>query len=175
MANRIIAIGGQPATGKTTLMRRIIKHYDKFNTFKSGLVQGMYNKEKQLYIIGVYDSSLFSGTDKLSMAVQPHFIRMIHKQLQDATIVFEGDRLFNQSLFDKVECEIYVLKADEEIIHERHIARQDTQTDKFKKAKKTKIENIVQNNDVNEFYNNTQEQNDELFEAIINTIENGRK
>jgi hypothetical protein len=68
-----------------------------------------------------------------------------------------------------------VLKADEEIIHERHIARQDTQTDKFKKAKKTKIENIVQNNDVNEFYNNTQEQNDELFEAIINTIENGRK
>ena len=103
MANRIIAIGGEPATGKTTLMRRIIKHYGKFNTFKSGLVQGMYNKEKQLYIIGVYDSSLFSGTDKLSMAVQPHFIRMIHKQLQDATIVFEGDRLFNQSLFDVVE------------------------------------------------------------------------
>ena len=48
-----------------------------FKTFKYGLVRGMANDK--LNIVGIYDKSLFSGTDKLSMAVQPHFLKFVEK------------------------------------------------------------------------------------------------
>ena len=66
----IIAIGGVPASGKSTLMKKVIKEYKPLKTFKYGLIRGLYDKEKNLYFIGIYDDSVFCGTDKLSMAVQ---------------------------------------------------------------------------------------------------------
>ena len=82
---KIIAIGGEPATGKTTLVKSILMRFKPLKKFKYGLVQGLYNERLKLYIIGVYDGSIFSGTDKLSMAVQPDFIKLIGK-LEGCTI-----------------------------------------------------------------------------------------
>ena len=169
MAKRIIAIGGVPATGKTTLMRKVIKTLLPLKTFKYGLLRGLYNIDKKVYIMGIYDKSLFSGTDKLSMAVQPDFIRFAKKIPQD-NIIFEGDRLFNQSLFDKLKCEIIVIKAKPELIKQRHELRNDTQTEKFKKAKQTKINNIIENNNVIEFENNNEDDTKIITEHILNLI-----
>ena len=72
MANRIIAIGGEPASGKTTLMKSILKNFS-LKKFKYGFVRGYYNDN--IYFIGIYNNDVFSGTDKLSMAVQPHFVK----------------------------------------------------------------------------------------------------
>ena len=44
--------------------------------FKYKLVNGLYNRKKNIYIIGIYNEELFSGTDKLSMAVQPNFVEL---------------------------------------------------------------------------------------------------
>jgi tRNA A37 threonylcarbamoyladenosine biosynthesis protein TsaE len=158
MANRIIAIGGEPATGKTSLVRTLIKRLTiaeniPLRTFKYGLIQGLYSKQDKLYIIGIYDESLFSGTDKLSMAVQPAFMELT-KTLEDSTIIFEGDRLFNQSLFKERKCDILVLEADDITKKLRHEDRKDTQTDKFLKAKKTKIKNIKDNYNTKRLPNN---------------------
>lgn len=165
----IIAIGGVPATGKSTLMKRIIKEYNPLKTFKYGLVRGLYNKERNIYFLGIYDDSVFSGTDKLSMAVQPHFFKLIEK-LPKAKFIFEGDRLFNQSLFDKHNCKIIVLKVKEDIIKDRHKLRNDNQSEQFKKAKQTKINNILKNNKVTELNNNTKQETEILFNHIINLI-----
>ena len=167
MVKRIIAIGGEPATGKTTIMKRIIKDYMPFKTFKYGLVRGMANDK--LNIVGIYDKSLFSGTDKLSMAVQPHFFKFVEK-CSNKVILFEGDRLFNQSLFDKVDCEIIVIKANKEEVHKRHIQRKDTQTEKFIKAKRTKIENIIQKNKVTIFNNNNDKEQEQIIKHIKTLI-----
>tara|TARA_R100001460_G_scaffold29165_1_gene58102 strand:- start:351 stop:866 length:516 start_codon:yes stop_codon:yes gene_type:complete len=169
MAERIIAIGGVPASGKTTLMRQIIKRYMPLTTFKYKLVQGLYNKKHNLYIIGIYNNELFSGTDRLSMAVQPCFIELT-KKIKKGIIIFEGDRLFNQSLFDKVRCEKIVLQTQQNIIKQRHIDRQDTQTQKFKKAKQTKIKNIVDKNVVTLFDNNNIEDTKIIIQHIIKLI-----
>jgi len=169
MANRIIAIGGEPATGKTTLMKNIIKDLMPLKTFKYKLVRGLYNSKKNIYIIGIYDESLFAGTDKLSMATQPDFIKLL-SILKDSVIIFEGDRLFNQSLFDNVPCKILVLSADKNIIEQRHIKRNDTQTEQFKKAKNTKINNIVNNNDVVILNNNTKSDHTNNKKYILNLI-----
>lgn len=154
MVKRIIAIGGEPATGKTSLMRGVLKNFDDLKKFKYKLVRGYYSPKENVYIIGIYNQELFSGTDKLSMAVQPSFIEFIPKT-KNATIIFEGDRLFNQSLFEKVECEIFILEADEEIKHQRHIDRKDSQDQKFLKAKKTKIQNIKNQNKFELLINNS--------------------
>tara|TARA_R100001463_G_scaffold34593_6_gene75911 strand:- start:840 stop:1349 length:510 start_codon:yes stop_codon:yes gene_type:complete len=169
MAKRVIAIGGVPATGKTTLMRQIIKDMLPLKTFKYKLLRGLYNRDKNIYIIGIYDKSLFSGTDKLSMAVQPDFIEFANKIPQD-NIIFEGDRLFNQSLFDNMKCEIIVIKAKPELIEQRHILRNDTQKEKFKKAKQTKINNIIENNNVMSFDNNNKQDIKIIKNYILNLI-----
>ena len=165
----IIAIGGVPASGKSTLMKKVIKEYKPLKTFKYGLIRGLYDKEKNLYFIGIYDDSVFCGTDKLSMAVQPHFFKLIDK-LPEARFVFEGDRLFNQSLFDKYDCEIVVLNANEETIEQRHKQRSDNQTDRFKRAKQTKINNILNKNEVTVLDNNTEQDAENLFNHIIKLI-----
>jgi hypothetical protein len=105
-------------------MKRIIKEYLPLKTFSYGLVKGLYSKEKQIYFIGIYDNSIFCGTDKLSMAVQPDFIKLLDIK-KNATFVFEGDRLFNQSLFDQKPCDIYVLEVNNENLKERHKTRND--------------------------------------------------
>jgi len=171
MAKRIIAIGGEPASGKTTLMKKVMRNYAPLKNFTYGLVRGTYNLKQNLYFIGIYDDSTFSGTDKLSMAVQPHFFKIIDK-LQDATIVFEGDRLFNQSLFDKYTCDIIVIEANKETLHKRHEKRADNQSEKFKKAKKTKIANIIAKNKVTLMPNNTEKENENLYKTIIALIKN---
>ena len=165
MANRILALGGKPATGKTTLIKEIIKTYKPYVKFNFGLVRGMYFSKQQLYIIGIYNKSVFSGTDKLSMAVQPHFIRFCSK-ITDGKILFEGDRLFNQSLFDKVNCDIMIIEVDEDTEKSRHKKRNDNQSQKFIKSKHTKIENIKKNNSVNLFNNNTKKQYKEILNKI---------
>ena len=48
MANRIIAIGGEPASGKTTIMRKLIKKLLPFKTIRYGLVRALYNSERNL-------------------------------------------------------------------------------------------------------------------------------
>jgi len=165
----IIAIGGVPASGKSTLMKKVIKEYKPLKTFKYGLIRGLYDKEQNLYFIGIYDDSVFCGTDKLSMAVQPHFFKLIDK-LPQARFVFEGDRLFNQSLFDKYDCEIVVINANEKTIDQRHKQRSDNQTDRFKKAKQTKINNILNKNEVTVLDNNTEQDAENLFNHIIKLI-----
>jgi tRNA A37 threonylcarbamoyladenosine biosynthesis protein TsaE len=174
MANRIIAIGGEPATGKTSLMRTLIKRLTiadnmPLRTFKYGLIQGLYSKQDKLYIIGIYDESLFSGTDKLSMAVQPVFLDLTNA-LEDSTIIFEGDRLFNQSLFNERKCDIIILQADDITKKLRHKNRQDNQTDKFLKAKKTKIKNIKENNNTKILSNNNDVEREANLSYIMDLI-----
>ena len=168
MANRIIAIGGEPASGKTTLMKSILKNFS-LKKFKYGFVRGYYNDN--IYFIGIYNNDVFSGTDKLSMAVQPHFVKFCNSR-DNATIIFEGDRLFNQSLFDKLHCEIIIIKADDNIKKQRHIDRNDTQTEKFIKAKRTKIQKIKDKNKYVLMRNNNKDDLIRNKKHIIELIKN---
>jgi dephospho-CoA kinase len=154
-------------------MKRIIKEYLPLKTFSYGLVKGLYSKEKQIYFIGIYDNSIFCGTDKLSMAVQPDFIKLLDIK-KNATFVFEGDRLFNQSLFDQKPCDIYVLEVNNENLKERHKTRNDNQTEQFKKAKHTKIQNIKEKNQITILPNNSKEETKQCFNTILNAIENAQ-
>ena len=74
-----VAIGGVPATGKSTLMRRIIelaKEQTSLTTWKYGLLNGYMFAD--VLIIGTYpENETFGGTDRLSMASPKHMEKFI--------------------------------------------------------------------------------------------------
>jgi hypothetical protein len=149
---RVIAMGGEPATGKTTLMFRLISMADDWQTVKpEKLLDAMYSKKLNLYILGKYvdDGNVFQGTDRLSMAVQPDatafFSNLAYESNADGhsvNVIFEGDRLFNGKMLDRLS-ELFPNDFKDSTLDQRHIDRKDDQDDKFKNSRKTKISNIM--------------------------------
>jgi len=148
---RVIAMGGEPATGKTTLMFRLISMADDWEVIKpQKLLDAMYSKKLNLYILGKYanDGNVFQGTDRLSMAVQPDAVAFFDS-LETGNVIFEGDRLFNGKMLDFLQdkfpndFKILILTVKDSTLDQRHIDRKDDQDDKFKNSRKTKISNIM--------------------------------
>lgn len=150
---QIVAVGGEPATGKTSMMRGVISRLggdSAFKFFQYGLLRGMWNKKEKVLILGIYDEKTFAGTDRLSMAVindAEKFMRENFKDFEDASMLFEGDRLFNKRFLDVCKefapTAIMVLECSEEIKAARHIKRNDTQSESWLRSRKTKLENLL--------------------------------
>lgn len=124
--------------------------------FKFGLVEGSWFSGPRCAVIGKYAlKSTFTGTDRLSMAVQPdfiHFLASVKEQNRREpgkyrSALFEGDRLFNASLLSSAaalcdEVKIIIIETSAEEKTARHIRRKDTQTITFQKSKATKVQRI---------------------------------
>ncbi len=136
-------------------MRSLMKRLpDKRAPFQYGKLRGYLYPTAKTYVLGIYDEELFSGTDRLSMAVQPDavkFLETVQKVAGEHFIVFEGDRLFNQTFLNSCaqiageeNVQALVLTATEETKTARHIDRKDTQTEKFLKGRATKYRNVLE-------------------------------
>lgn len=164
---KLIAVGGSPGTGKTTLFRKFMedKAWSTFDPVK--LVSAMYNGERDLYILGKYEEGeVFAGTDRLSMAVQPPLQEWIASH--NCNILFEGDRIFNQSFLEfamnlpDTELQIVYLKAPKDILEQRYKDRGSDQSEQFLKGRETKYSNLLSNFElmpyITEFANTTYEE-----------------
>lgn len=166
---QIIAIGGEPATGKTTLMNLLISRLggnQSFKKFSYGRLKGMFSVKENILIFGLYDGQMFSGTDRLSMAVMPDAVKFmesehIGNEFKDTVMIFEGDRLFNVRFL--LTCRkvaptaIMVLETSQETKDQRHIKRGDNQSEGWLRGRKTKIKNILEQvPDVQLFKNETE-------------------
>jgi len=147
---KIMAIAGEPGTGKTTLMWSFIRQYVWETREEVKLVNTLYNKEKNLYILGKYEEGeTFSGTDRYSMAVQPSAIEFIKNN--ESNILFEGDRLTNNKFYDflldlpNTEVQFLIVTANKNTLSERYKTRNSNQSETFLKGRKTKIDNILSN------------------------------
>jgi ABC-type dipeptide/oligopeptide/nickel transport system ATPase component len=145
---RIAALIGEPASGKSTLAREILRVLGPPTMdIPSKLVKGTIHGPT--YVIGLYPpEETFGGTDRLSMAVQPQAQEFIYGlRSTGSRVFFEGDRLGNISFLNFIrECgrlRVFVLQASETTKTYRHLLRGDTQKEKFLKGRKTKIANIL--------------------------------
>lgn len=146
---KVIAIGGEPGAGKSTLMKEIIKHYGvepKYDSFK--LVP--YLQKDNVYVLGKYEEDeVFSGTDRMSMAVQPEAIKFLSSLSSDSVVLFEGDRLFTASFLehclDKYDLNIIYLSTTKQIREERYKERGSNQNETWLQGRETKIANIMSN------------------------------
>ena len=159
---KIMAISGEPGTGKTSLMRKFMEKYKWEELEGVKLVNALYNKELDLYILGKYEEGeVFAGTDKLGMNCQPFITEFVKNT--NSNIIFEGDRLTNGKFFDflynikNCNFKIIVLETCNSTLKERYSKRGSNQSETFLKGRKTKIDNIRKNMDyveLIEVYNN---------------------
>ncbi|CAB4171076.1 AAA domain containing protein [uncultured Caudovirales phage] len=147
---KLIAVGGQPGTGKTTLFRKFIEGKNCIEVEPAKLVSALYNEELDLYILGKYQvGETFAGTDRLSMAVQPEMQKWI--QTHNCNILFEGDRIFNQSFLEfamglpNTDLQVVYLKAPKEILEQRYKDRGSDQSEQFLRGRETKYSNLLSN------------------------------
>ena len=165
---KIIAVGGVPGTGKTTLFRKFMegKTFEKVVPIK--LLPALYSAELDLYILGKYEEGeIYAGTDTTSMAVQPAAQEFAASTTSN--ILYEGDRIFNQSFLEfamdlpEVDLQIIFLNAPQPLLEQRYSDRGSNQSETFLKGRYTKYNNILGNFDlmsyITEFSNtNLQEQ-----------------
>lgn len=141
MIDKIIAIGGEPGTGKTELMRQMMRDFT-LTPFNYGNLRGMYDEYKKVYFIGVYDGSIFDGTERLSIKANADFVKFLN--YADGIVVFEGDRLFTHKTlsldypFIKV-----VLTASNDVKETRLQLKRNNLTQGFIQRKTSKLHNII--------------------------------
>jgi broad-specificity NMP kinase len=147
---KIVAVGGSPGTGKTTLFRKYMEDKQWIGVEPAKLVSTMYNTERDLYILGKYEEGeTFAGTDRLSMAVQPPLQEWIASH--NCNILFEGDRVFNQSFLEfcmglpNTKLEVVFLKAPKDILEQRYKDRGSDQSEQFLRGRETKYSNLMSN------------------------------
>ena len=169
---KIIAVGGQPGTGKTTLFRQYMEGKDWIVGEPAKLVSASYNGDRDLYILGKYDEGeTFAGTDRLSMAVQPPLQEWVASH--NCNILFEGDRVFNQSFLEfcmglpNTDLQVVYLKAPKTLLEQRYKDRGSDQSEQFLRGRETKYSNLLSNFElmpyITEFSNTNLEEQEKVL------------
>lgn len=175
---KVIAIGGEPGAGKTTLMKRLIEKLNvqpEYDAVK--LVP--YLRKDDIYVLGKYEEGeVFSGTDRMSMAVQPEAIKFLAMLPDNAVILYEGDRLFTSSFLEHClehyNLDIVYLKTTKETRQERYKERGSNQNETWLQGRETKVANILTNMSLmfntHSFENNNLEDQNKIYEAVIKMV-----
>lgn len=176
---KLIAVGGSPGTGKTTLFRKFMEGKTWVKVEPAKLISAMYNEELDLYILGKYEEDeTFAGTDRLGMNVQPNMQEWIasHK----CNVLFEGDRLTNAKFYDFLlslpnsDVKFIILNAEKETLKKRYLIRESNQSETFLKGRETKISNILTNFEymehIEQFNNETLDDQSRVLDFITNFL-----
>lgn len=172
---KLIAVGGSPGTGKTTLFRKFMERYEWEKVEPKKMLPALYCKELDLFILGKYeDGETFAGTDRLSMAVQPVATEFVKETTSN--ILFEGDRIFNQSFLEmcmelpNTELNVVFLSVPKDILQQRYQDRGSDQSETFLKGRETKYSNLLSNFDlmpyITEFVNTNLEEQGKVLEFL---------
>lgn len=191
MIKNIVAIGGIPGTGKTTIMRKLIDRADDWVAVKPiQLLDSIYSKSLRTYVLGKYQpwydgEGYAQGTDRLSMAVQPAAMKWFKEIEADPdntdSVLFEGDRLFTQTFLEfcsGLDCngfDIAMLTTNQNILDARYAQRGSDQSEKFIKGRRTKYSNLGGNFDllpsITDYPNNDMEDQQVIIEDIVELLE----
>lgn len=175
---KVIAIGGEPGSGKSTLMKKLLEVFEvepKYNEVK--LVP--YLQKGNVYVLGKYEEGeVFSGTDRMSMAVQPEAIKFLATLPSNSVVLYEGDRLFTASFLEhcieNYDLSIIYLNTKKEVRQERYKDRGSNQNETWLQGRETKIANILSNMtlmfNTEKFNNDTYEEQNVIVEYVRSNV-----
>lgn len=174
---KLLAIGGEPGTGKSALVARLIHKYGlnqvaKYGTCYMHVGEGLPG----LYVLGRYDdpAHAFPGTDRLSMAVITDALQFIGSK-RSGVVVFEGDRLFNSKFIDGAQVDerlVLLLHTTPSVLKARREARAEkgnNQTATFLKGRATKYRNLMRERD--DLYTVRHDSDTDLYRTLDRCID----
>jgi hypothetical protein len=148
---KIIGIIGEPAAGKSTVMRNFIAGLGRNEVIKEGLVAYTLYPEDKVIVAGIYDEQVFSGTDRLSKGCGPKYrewllAKVNDPEFSDWKFYWEGERFSNSKFFDffrnlPVSPVTYYLEADAAVLNERN-AKRSNQNPTWRKGMATRMLNL---------------------------------
>ena len=173
---KILAVGGVPGTGKTSLFRKFIALHEWEKVEPIKLLSALYCKELDLYMFGKYEEGeIFAGTDKLSMSCQTNVTEFVKNSTSN--IIFEGDRLTNTKFYTmlmelpETELKVIILEVNQTTLNQRYKDRGSEQSETFLRGRETKIANILRNFEIREytesFKNESTEDQTKLLESMV--------
>ena len=89
-----ILLTGRPGTGKTWVMKQIIKNYECTEEGKIGLIDYLTNGK--VLVTGKYEGHTFDGGDRLSMAAISS-VHDLNNGTKSMVRLFDGDRFTNKT------------------------------------------------------------------------------
>jgi hypothetical protein len=143
-------MGGVPASGKSTIVKRVIHGLEQPN-YVEPLNLFPCQRHGDVLVVGRYpEGEPFGGTDRLSYGAINQFSDFILQEYpKHRHIVIEGDRFFQMKniewLVSGYDARVFVLQVSPEELKRRHIYREDSQTEKWLKGRNTQIQNILTN------------------------------
>lgn len=175
MKAKVIFVAGVPASGKTTIFRKLREAlFDGATEFMYGKVRGIERGAYQM--LGVFDGSTFEGTDRLSMTVIDDaiaYIQALEAESKERKVIFvEGDRLFNYRFLQEARASVILIDAFPEVLMIRHAQRGDTQTEVFLRGRRSKVENFAKKYRIGRVYNNTPEDSECISKYITQIATN---
>lgn len=145
--SKITVVIGEPATGKSTLMKHIMRKRGSW-VFEASTKYVPYHLSDKLCIIGRYDDMdhQFPGTDRMSMACQQYVLNFISDN-SDFNYLIEGDRLSNKTFLWELrdrghDLVVLLLRPSSDVLQDRRESERE-QSDRFIKSRQTKIANLV--------------------------------
>ena len=149
---KIVGLIGEPAAGKSTVMRKFIDTLEGGSAIvKDGLVVYTLYPDDKVIVAGIYDEQVFSGTDRMSKACGPkvrEWLTQMNKDpaWDDYTFYWEGERFSNSKFFhyfynECPEVTIYCLMADEATLNERN-ANRSQQNETWRKGMRTRMRKL---------------------------------
>jgi len=179
---KIIMIGGYPGSGKSTIVRELIKRLGyEFKENRVGLVR--YMESDAMIILGSYaESELFPGTDRLPMNIQPEaeqfLLSKVPLQGEGKIILFEGDRLFNDKMItfikeheaNGMKLVLCVVRASQVLIKARRENRSE-QNETWRKGRESKVDRIAMVYSIQHIlHNDTKEEQEKSVEELLAEI-----
>jgi hypothetical protein len=152
---KITVLCGSPAAGKSTVMRKFIANLkDEGVVQKEGLVVYTRFEEDKVFVAGIYDEAVFSGTDRTAKSCGPKYREWLaaknaDPEYDDWAFYAEGERVSNSKFFDFFvnECPnvtLYFLEADENTLNQRN-AERSNQNETWRKGMATRMRNLRAN------------------------------
>jgi len=142
--NKSILIIGGCGSGKTWVMKQVIKQKELNLNAKFGMV--IFKTNNKLAVLGKYNGETFEGSDRLSMAVSRDFKNF--KKVADKNNLFvicEGDRFTNRKFIEIFNP--YIIKIKDNGEQGRKL-RNSNQTERHIRAIQTRVNNIKHNKEV---------------------------
>lgn len=170
---KCIGLIGEPAVGKTTIVRGVIKGLVGYERNRLGKAKWMEFKNERLIVMGSYNGHTFDGTDRLSMAcysdLESAVYYFVHHK-QGYNILWEGDRLSRKRWLDATsnyyETKLFHLYAEDDAVKSRRDLRGTKQNESWVKGRKQLCKRLSSERGGIDFKLSS----DESFSKLISTV-----